>query len=563
MKKTLSLRTAAAALIMMIFATGALSAATRNSKSEISDNLDIFNALVKELQTFYVDSIDVERSITTAIDAMLAGLDPYTEYIPEKDQGDFRTISTGEYGGIGSYIMERDGRTYISEPSEGSPAALAGLRPGDLIVMIDGDSVLTAGSDKVSERLKGQIGTKVRVRVSRPYVGADSILDFDITRATISIPSVPYYGVVGDSIGYIALTTFSEKTPDEMRRAVTDLTADKRIRGIIIDLRGNGGGVMESAVQVVSLFVPKGTEVLRTRGKGVLNEKIYKTTHSPIAPDIPLAVLIDGGTASASEIVTGALQDLDRAVVVGSRSFGKGLVQTSRPLPFDGLLKLTMAKYYIPSGRLIQAIDYSRRAIDGSASRIPDSLTTVFYTAAGRPVRDGGGIQPDSTVNYPDINRLVFNIVRDNWAFDYATKFAAEHPSIPPAGEFVITDSIFDDFKRFIDPDRLHYDKVCEVMVENLEKAATSEGYMNDSVRAQIDILRGLLRHNLDSDLDFNRQAISGYLSNNIVGRYYYRRGEIVDQLRDDQGYDAAAAILSDRRLYDSILAPAGKKKSK
>lgn len=559
MKKFLS------AFVLLSMAVAALSGAGRSSKTEVANNLDIFNALVKELQTFYVDSIDIEKSITTAIDAMLAGLDPYTEYIPEKDQEEFRTISTGEYGGIGSYIMERNGHTYISEPSEGSPAAQAGLRPGDKIIMIDNDTVLTLGSSVISDRLKGQVGSKLRVRVARPYVGADSIIDFDLTRATISIPSVPYYGVVRDRLGYIALTTFSKKTPAEMREAVTALLADPRVEGLVIDLRGNGGGVMESAVQVVSMFVPKGTEVLRTRGKGELNEKIYKTSQSPVSTDIPLIILIDGGTASASEIVTGALQDLDRAVVVGNRSFGKGLVQTSRPLPFDGLLKVTMAKYYIPSGRLIQAIDYSHRATDGSVARIPDSLSTVFYTAGGRPVRDGGGIQPDSVVTYPELNRLVYNIVRDNWAFDYASKYAAEHPSILPAGEFEITDSIYDDFKSFIDPSRLQYDKVCEVMVDNLEKAARSEGYMNDSVRAQIDILRNMLRHNLSNDLDFNRKDISGYLSGEIVSRYYYRKGEIIDQLRDDRGLDAAEAILSDRRLYDSILHPAAAsgKKSK
>ncbi len=542
--------------LLLILAVSSAFGASRSRKTEISNNLDIFNTLVKELQTFYVDSIDIEASVRTAIDAMLAGLDPYTEYIPEQEQEEFRTISTGEYGGIGSYILERNGRTYISEPSEGSPAAVAGLRPGDMIVMIDGDSVMTLGSEKITQRLKGQPGSHLSVRVVRPYVGADSILDIDITRATISIPSVPYYGVVHDKIGYIVLSTFSDKTPDEMRQAVTELLADPRVEGLVIDLRGNGGGVMESAVQVVSMFVPKGTEVLRTRGKGVLNEKIYKTTHAPIDTKVPLAILIDGGTASASEIVTGALQDLDRAVVVGSRSFGKGLVQTSRPLPFDGLLKLTMAKYYIPSGRLIQAIDYSHRATDGSVARIPDSLTTVFYTSGGRPVRDGGGIQPDSTVSYPEINRLVYNIVRDNWAFDYANKYAAEHPSIPPAGEFEITDSIYEDFKNFIDPNRLHYDKVCEVMVGNLEEVAQTEGYMNDSVKAQIDILRGMLKHNLGNDLDFNRKAISNYLSNLIVSRYYYRRGEIIDQLRDDPGFEAAEAILTDPQLYKSILAP-------
>lgn len=560
MKKTRSLAAilAVAAISFAFIATGA----TRSKKRDITTNLEIFNTLVKELQTFYVDSIDAEKSIGTAIDAMLSELDPYTEYIPYREQEAFRSISTGEYGGIGSYVMERKGgNVYISGPSEGSPAALAGLRSGDLILKIDGDSVLGLGSTKVTERLKGQAGTDLVVTVVRPYAGADSVIDVKVTRQTIQIPSVPYYGVVRDDIGYISLTTFSEKTPEEVKNALLELKADPRVKGIVLDLRGNGGGVVESAVQVVGYFVPKGTEVLRTRGKGVLNEKIYKTPSQPIDTKMPLVVLIDGGTASSSEIVAGSLQDLDRAVVVGNRSFGKGLVQTSRPLPYDGLLKVTMAKYYIPSGRLVQAIDYSHRNSDGSVERIPDSLTTAFKTAAGRTVRDGGGITPDSVVTYPEINRLVYNIVRDNWAFDYATKYAATHPSILPAGEFAITDSIFDDFKSFIDPEKLQYDKVCEIMVENLETAAKTEGYMNDSVKAQIDILRGMLKHNLNNDLDFNRKAISNYLSSEIVNRYYFRKGEIVDGLRDDPGMNAAAAILHSPETYRSILAPVKTKK--
>lgn len=532
-------------------------AQTRSPKRDIAENLDIFNALVKELQTFYVDSIDSEKAVTTAIDAMLAELDPYTEYIPFKEQEEFRTISTGEYGGIGSYILEREnGDVVISGPSEGSPADIAGLRPGDRIIRIDGDTVLGLGSQKVTERLKGAPGSKLTVTVGRPYAGPDSVFDVVITRANISIPSVPYYGVERGDIGYISLTTFSEKTPDEVKNALVELRKDPRVKSIVLDLRGNSGGVMESAIKVVGLFVPKGTEVLRTRGKGILNEKIYKTPSAPVDTEIPLVVLIDGGSASAAEIVTGALQDLDRAVIVGNRSFGKGLVQTSRQLPYDGLLKLTMAKYYIPSGRLIQAIDYSHRNSDGSVERIPDSLTTEFTTAHGRIVRDGGGITPDTTVTYPEINRLVYNIVRDNWAFDYATRYAATHPTALPAGQFTITDSIFADFKAFIDPEKLHYDKVCEIMVENLEQAAESEGYMNDSVKAQIDVLRGMLKHNLDSDLDFNRKAISNYLSQEIMKRYDYRKGEIVDGLRDDPAMNAAETVLHDPALYRRILAP-------
>lgn len=544
-------------LLLLAIAVAGAMGANRSSKRDVSANLDVFNSIVKELQTFYVDSIDMEKSVTTAIDAMLAGLDPYTEYIPYNKQEEFAIISTGEYGGIGSFIQQRpNGDVYISQPQEGSPAEKVGLRAGDLIVKVDNDTVLGLGSEAVTARLKGQAGSTFKLTVKRPYATPDSILTFDITRSTIQVASVPYFGVVRDSIGYIQITTFSERTPEEVRNALTELRKDPRVKSILLDLRSNGGGVMESAIQIVGMFVPKGTEVLRTRGKGLLNEKIYKTPSQPIDTDIPLGVLINEGSASASEIVTGALQDLDRAVVIGNRSYGKGLVQTSRQLPFDGLLKLTMAKYYIPSGRLIQAIDYSHRKSDGSVERIPDSLTTEFTTAHGRKVRDGGGITPDSTVTYPEPTRLLYNLVRDNWMFDYATRFVAREPQIDPADDFVVTDSIFADFKQFVDPDKLQYDKMCEVMVEALEEAARNEGYMNDSVKAHIDIIRSMLRHNLDTDFNFNRTQIDEYLGAEIMGHSHGRKGEIIYNLRYDNGIDAAAAILNDPKLYQRILAP-------
>ncbi|MCM1111426.1 MAG: S41 family peptidase [Clostridium sp.] len=544
-----------AALLAAAIISGA-TAETRSPKNDVSNNLDIFNTIVKELQTFYVDSIDVEKSVQTAINAMLADLDPYTEYYPFDDQESLTSISTGEYGGIGSYLLERaNGDVVISEPTVGSPAWNAGLRAGDLLLMVNSDTVRGVGSAAVSSKLKGQAGTNVTVTVDRPYV-EDSILTFEITRQTINIPSVPFYGVVRGDIGIINLASFSEKTPDEFRDALLELKKDPRVKAIAIDLRGNGGGVVESAVKVVSNFVPKGTEVLRMRGKGVMNEKIYKTTTPPVDTEIPLVVLIDGGTASASEILAGSLQDIDRAVIVGNRSFGKGLVQTSRQLPYDGMLKVTMAKYYIPSGRLIQAIDYSHRNSDGSVERIPDSLTSVFYTAAGRPVRDGGGITPDTTITYPDVNRLVYNVVRGNWAFDFATKYAAGHPEAAAPSDFVVTDTIFAEFKDFINPDKFEYDKVCEIMVDQLEEVAGAEGYMNDSVRAQIAALRGLLRHDLGNDLDFNRRSISRYIASQLMTRYYGQRGELENSYTDDPGMDAAEAVLRDPARFRAILAP-------
>ncbi|MDE7143120.1 MAG: S41 family peptidase, partial [Muribaculaceae bacterium] len=335
---------AAGAAVAGVTATGA----TRSPKGEISRNLDIFASVYKALQTSYVDTVDAEKSINTAIAAMLDEIDPYTEYFPEKEQDELLTISTGEYGGIGSYIQQRDSFTIISEPREGSPAQRAGLLPGDKILMIDGDTVKGVGSDKVSKRLKGQAGTEVKVTVIRPYAGEDSVRTIAVTREKIEVDPVPYYGVQRGDIGYIQLVTFNEKTYDKTREALLALKGDPRVKSIVLDLRANGGGLLESAVKVASLFVPKGTEVVRTRGRGLLNEKIYKTTTKPVDTEIPLAVLVNGASASAAEIVSGSLQDLDRAVIVGERSFGKGLVQSTSQVPYNGLLKVTIAKYYIP-----------------------------------------------------------------------------------------------------------------------------------------------------------------------------------------------------------------------
>lgn len=552
----------AALLVLSFIALGA----TRSRKNDISRNLDIFNAVYKNLQTSYVDTIDADKSMSTAITAMLNEIDPYTEYIPEAEQEEFMTISTGEYGGIGSYIGTRDGKTYVSEPREGSPAAKAGLKPGDVFIAIDGDTVTSLASDAISKRLRGQAGTTLKVTVRRPYGSStlgDTTLTVDITREKIAINPVPYYGVVRGDIGYIQLSTFNEQSFHKTREALEALTANPKVKSIILDLRNNGGGLLESAVQVVGLFVPKGSEVLRTRGRGQANEKIYKTTQKPVAPDIPLAILVNDNSASSAEIVTGSLQDMDRAVIVGERSFGKGLVQSTRQIPYNGLMKVTIAKYYIPSGRLIQAIDYSHRNPDGSVARIPDSLTNVFHTAAGREVRDGGGITPDIKGVYPEGNRLVFNIVRDGWSFDFANKYAASHPEGVPAEDFVITDTIFNEFKSFINPDKFKYDRACELVLDELQKSAKTEGYLNDSIQAQIDALRKSLHHDLAHDLNLNRELISSYLAPEIAMRWHGTRGSIIQTLKTDQDVDSAARVLHDPARYRSILAaPAAKNQS-
>lgn len=530
----------------------AMAASSDNGdEAAIARNLDTFNTLYKELNTFYVDTIDTEKSIQTAINAMLGELDPYTEYMPASEQEDFKTMTTGEYGGIGSYIMQYKDSVLISEPYEDSPAARAGLIPGDVIIKIDNDSTVGWTNEQVSNKLKGQANSTLQVVVKRPYVGE---LTFNITREKIRMNSVPYYGVVRDSIGYIALSSFTENSPSEVREALLALKKEPGVKTIALDLRGNPGGILESAVQIVGMFVPKGTQVLQQRGRVIQNDKTYKTTQDPIDDKIPLVVFIDGASASSSEITAGALQDLDRAVVIGSRSFGKGLVQSTRPLPFDGILKVTIAKYYIPSGRLIQAIDYSHRNPDGSVARIPDSLTNVFKTAHGREVRDGGGITPDIKVEYPEMTRLYFNIVRDNWAFNYATRFAHEHDTIASPEEFVITDSIYADFKKFIDPKEFKYDKVCEDGLENLKKVAEAEGYMNDSTRAQFEVMAKLLKHDLNKDLDTHRKEISGILAMEILKRYYYQRGQAIESLKNDVCLDEVIKLFSKPGEYYRIL---------
>ncbi len=545
----------AALLVAAIAGSWGVNAAKKSHDSAVARNLNVFNTLVKELEMNYVDTIRTDESFSTAIRALLSTVDPYTEYYSSDDAENLAKMTTGEYGGIGSYILQRDSFVYISGPYEGSPAALAGLKAGDRIVRIDTADAKGMASDKVSKLLRGPAGTIVNLRLERPYAGPDSVIEVAVERRKIQTPSVPYSRLDPETgIGYIRLTTFIDKSPKEVETALDSFRNDPRLKGVVLDLRGNGGGLVESAVDIVGFFVPKGTEILRMRGRDKSAEKVYKTSRKPIMPDIPLAVLIDGGSASSSEITAGSLQDLDRAVLIGSRSFGKGLVQGTRPLPYDGFLKVTTGKYYIPSGRLIQALDYSHRNPDGSVARVPDSLTNVYRTAAGREVRDGGGLTPDITVDWGKMSRLLFNIARDNWAFDFATRFAAENPSIPAPEEFEITDGIYADFKASIDPKRFKYDKVGEDLIKQLNETLDAEGYMNDSVRSQLDGLSRLLIHDLDSDLDIKRKDIAEYLGEEIASRYYYERGRAAQQLKGDTAMAEARRILLDPAEYRRIL---------
>lgn len=533
-------------IILTLFAlTAVIAVAQKSADMAAGRGLSTFGAIVKELELNYVDTINQERAFNEAIDAMLATVDPYTVYYPQEDREDINTMTTGEYGGIGALLLNRDGGSYISEPMEGSPALKAGLQAGDRLMRIDTTDVSKWTTDKVTKILRGRPDTEVRVRVLRPFV-KDSIIDLTVTRKKIRQSSVPFSGVIDDKTGYIRITQFIESTGRDVRAALdTFRMSHPGLTGIILDLRGNGGGLLEQAVDVASNFVPKGTEIIRTIARDKNDNKVYKTVHKPVYPDIPLAVLIDGGTASASEILAGAMQDLDRGLLVGSRSFGKGLVQTTRPLPYGGVLKVTVARYYTPSGRLIQALDYTHRNPDGSAARVPDSLTHAYKTLHGRTIRDGGGLAPDSTIEWPKINRLVYNVVSDNWAWDYANKFKSRHPHIAPAGKFVITDSIYSDFKASIDPKKFKYDSAMEEATEQLRKIAEEEGYINPETTEAFDNLKKLLTHNLDRDLDTHRKQIEEYLGAEIVSRYYLERGRSEYATRGDEAIEKSIALMN------------------
>lgn len=543
-------------LALAITLTAGITAKTSSDKTEISQSLEIFNSLFREVQLNYVDTLDAKKAINTAIVYMLDEIDPYTEYYSNDDTEELSRLSTGEYGGVGSVINKgRDGRVRFSEPYENTPSWKAGVRAGDVILQIDTTEITPDFSvSQVSERLRGTAGTTLQVKVMRPY-SADSIKTFTIEREKIHNPEVPFYGTVGPDgqTGVIVLNSFTEKAPEEVAAAVEHLMG-QGVKSLVLDLQSNPGGLLESAVDIVGLFVDKGTEIVRTKGRDSRNDRTYKTTRKPLAPDIPLAVLIDGNSASSAEIVAGALQDLDRAVIVGRRSFGKGLVQSSRPLPYDGAVKITTAKYYIPSGRLIQAIDYSHRNPDGSVARTPDSLTHEFKTIHGRTVRDGGGITPDVETDLLKNNRLLYTISSGGWDIDYANKFRSEHDSIGNPAEFVITDEIFEDFKAFIDPQQFKYDKAWKSIMSTLREGLDNEGYLTDSVKATLSLLESQLKHNLGHDLDLNRMEISYILTDAIVPRYAFRRGALAASMRFNIPLQKAVEILGKPEEYTKLL---------
>ena len=526
---------------------------------QVAKNIDIFNSIVKELDMFYVDTIDPDKTIRNGIDAMLYSLDPYTEYFPEDNQSEFEQMLKNSYGGIGSIIRysPKTQYTVIAEPYEGMPAHEAGLKAGDVLLEIDGKDL--KGNSDVSTLLRGQAGTSFKLKVQRP--GTEKPLEFDIVRRSIQLPFIPYYGVVGDSIGYISLSTFSGNPSKEFKDAFLDLKK-QGIRSLIIDLRNNGGGLLDESVEIANFFLPRGETLLTTKGRIKQASNTYKTLREPLDLEIPLAVLVNSITASSSEILAGSLQDLDRAVIVGTRTFGKGLVQTTRVLPYGGTMKLTTSKYYIPSGRCVQAIDYQHRNEDGSVGRIPDSLTTVFHTAAGREVRDGGGVTPDIEVKAKKLPNILFYLVNDNLIFDYATEYCLKHPTIPSAEAFELTDADYAEFKEMVKKADFKYDQQTEKILKNLKEMAEFEGYLSEA-SSEFEALEKKLKHNLDHDLDYFAGDIKEMIAVEIVKRYYYQRGSIIQQLKGDEDLEAAVKILSDPVRYKQMLSAPVKEESK
>ncbi|MBD5421076.1 MAG: S41 family peptidase [Bacteroides sp.] len=524
--------------------------ARKSHDMSLQRNLKTFNAMVKTLEENYVDSIRIDEAFKAASNAMLNTVDPYTEYYTSDDKDELMKMTTGEYAGIGSYITEYDGKVRISQPVAGSPAAKAGLMAGDWIVKVDTTDTKGLKSGDVSKLLRGNPGTDVYVEVVRPYM-ADSLKSFTITREKVGEKSVPYFGMVSPSTGYIRLTSYISNSPQEIAAALDSLKGNPGFSKLILDLRGNGGGLVESAIDILGNFLPKGTQVLRTSGSG--RERIYKTTHTPSFPDMPLAVLTDGATASASEITAGALQDLDRAVLIGNRSFGKGLVQNIFPLPHDASLKVTVAKYYIPSGRLIQALDYSRRNPDGSVARTPDSLTNVYYTSRGREVRDGGGLKPDSVVENNNYSDILYNLVTKNRIFDFATRYRAAHPEAMPLDKLEVTDDVYAEFTEFVVDGDMKYDTSFDALLKELRKQADEQGYMTPDNDSTLTLLEKRLGSDLRRDLEFKKGEIRDYLAEEIASRYYGDGGRVAVEIRTDPVVETAVAILESPQ-YDAIL---------
>ena len=546
-------------LLIYIFALLSLPVAAQSDKDHnftVAKNLEVFNAIYKNLDLLYVDKLPADTVIGNAVDAMLESLDPYTEYYPQAKGKDLKMLMTGKYAGVGALIRysPKYKNVFIDEPYENMPAANAGLRKGDLILSIDDLSMEGKTTQFVSDHLRGDAGTTFMIKIRRPSTG--KIMKLKITRGAIKMPAVPYYGLLDSGIGYINLNQFTEDCSKDFRRAFVEMKKNG-MHKLIVDLRNNGGGLESEAVNIVNLFVPKDVTIVSNHGKVKRLDRDYKTTAEPIDTVIPIVVLVNNNTASSSEITAGALQDLDRAVIMGTRTYGKGLVQTTVDLPYNGKMKLTTHKYYIPSGRCIQAVNY-RHDRGGSTEHVPDSLSKVFHTLHGREVRDGGGIKPDLEIA-PDtasnIQTYLMSVIDSTeTVLDYIVSYVAKHPTIANPSAFELTDDDYEAFKQHVLKSGFKYDGVSEKILKELVKTAKFEGYYNDA-KPEFDAIENKLKHNVAKDLDYNRDRIMQALASTIVSIYYYQRGTIEYTLKHDKQIKAAQKLLDNPAKYKEILA--------
>lgn len=542
-------------IIMCLLPLALAAQKKENSNSAISRNLELFNDIYKQLDLFYVDSLNADSVIGRGIRLMLQQIDPFTDYYPEDDE-DLRQMATGKYAGIGSVIRyhRKEQRAVISEPYEGTPSQLAGVKAGDVILSIDGKDVKGMLTPKVSSMLRGEAGTTFELKVRR----GEEEKSFLITRQTIQLPQVPYFGMLSDGqTGYIYLTGFTDGACREVRNALDDVRQQGAKR-LVLDLRGNPGGAVNEAVDIANLFLPKGKKVVYTRGKMKRTDREYYTATEPVDSLMPLIVLVDGGSASSSEIVAGALQDFDRAVIMGAKTYGKGLIQMVREVPYRGSLKVTTSRYYIPSGRCIQAYDYRRLNPDGSVGTIPDSLTNVFHTAAGREVRDGGGIKPDVEVKPDSLPTMIYELVQSDEFFDYVTHFCRTHPTIAPVGEFRFSDEDYAAFVDSIQSSGFEAGKPAKQVLQVLRDVIKREGYQ-EATRAELDALEAKLAYDIRADLMRFRKEIEPFLCDELAHRYYFQKGGVQQQLVGDPCVERALQVLSSLDEYKKILTPAAK----
>ncbi len=548
----------------MVLAMPAWAQKEKNHDFVVAKNMDVFTSIYKNLDMMYVDTLDADEVIGNGINAMLRSLDPYTEYYPESEVKELKNMLTGKYAGIGSVVRYNYqlGYTVINEPYEGMPAQEAGLKKGDIILSINDSTMKGKEVSYVSDRLRGEPGTSFILKVKRPSTG--KVMKVKLTRRTIQMPFLPYYGLLDGGIGYINFNSFTDQCAKDVRRAFIDLKK-QGAKKLVFDLRNNGGGSVSEAVSIVNMFLPKDKVVLTMKGKLQRANNEYKTTVEPIDTLMPIVVLVSGNTASAAEILSGSLQDYDRAIILGTRTYGKGLVQATMDLPYNGQMKLTTSKYYIPSGRCVQALNY-KHAKGGYVEHVPDSLTKVFYTAGGREVRDGGGVKPDVEVKPDSLPNIAYYLAgaRDSneLMLNYEVDYIAKHPTIAPAKDFALTDADYEEFKARVLKADFKYDRETEKYLKDLMKLARFEGYYDDA-KPEFDALAKKLSHNVSKDLDYNKQYIKRLLENDIVAAYYYQGGAIRNSLRYDKQVKEAVRLLNTPEEYKKLLRPSEKEGEK